>query len=49
MKTLFALTLLFGLNTAVFAGSGCGGCTKGDKTADDKGTDKTEEVSEKQS
>jgi hypothetical protein len=30
MKTLIALTLLFGLNTAVIAGS-CGGC-KGEKS-----------------
>lgn len=32
MKTLIALTLLFGMNAAAFAGAGCGG--KADKTAE---------------
>ena len=47
MKALITLTLLFGLNTAAFAGGGC--CSKGGEKSADKDTDTTEEVSDKQS
>ena len=53
MKTLIALTLLFGMNTAVFAGGAC--CSKGEKTekkscescTDDKTCEKCTEKTEK--